>query len=52
MASRNPDFVIVGGGIVGLATALEVQRRMPRATCLLLEKEADVAQHQTGEIPA
>lgn len=48
MASRNPDFVIVGGGIVGLATALEVQRRMPRATCLLLEKEADVAQHQTG----
>lgn len=48
MAPRNPDFVIVGGGIVGLATALEVQRRMPRAACLLLEKEADVAQHQTG----
>lgn len=48
MASRNPDFVIVGGGIVGLATALELQRRLPHAACLLLEKEADVAQHQSG----
>jgi L-2-hydroxyglutarate oxidase len=42
------DFVIVGGGIVGLATALELQRRFPKRRILLLEKEAAVATHQTG----
>lgn len=48
MASGNPDFVIVGGGIVGLATALELQTRFPSARCRVLEKEDDVARHQTG----
>lgn len=42
------DVVIVGGGIVGLATALEVQRRQPGAKVLVVEKEAEVARHQTG----
>lgn len=48
MASTRSDFVIIGGGIVGLATALELQRRFPAGRLLLLEKEADVALHQTG----
>lgn len=42
------DFCVIGGGIVGLATALDLLRRSPGATLLLLEKEADVATHQTG----
>jgi L-2-hydroxyglutarate oxidase len=42
------DVVIVGGGIVGLATALDVQRRQPMSRVLVLEKETQVALHQTG----
>jgi L-2-hydroxyglutarate oxidase len=42
------DFCLVGGGIVGLATALELLRRRAGASLLLIEKEARVGQHQTG----
>jgi L-2-hydroxyglutarate oxidase LhgO len=39
---------VVGGGIVGLAFAREFQRRHPGARLTILEKEAEVGQHQTG----
>lgn len=39
---------IIGGGIVGLATAREILRRDPRARIVLVEKEAGFARHQTG----
>ena len=42
------DVIVVGGGIVGLATAHEVLRRRPGADVLVVEKESEVAQHQTG----
>jgi L-2-hydroxyglutarate oxidase len=42
------DFCVVGGGIVGLATAREILKRRPRASLVLLEKEAELAAHQTG----
>lgn len=42
------DVVVVGGGIVGLATAHEVLRRRPGADVLVVEKEPGVARHQTG----
>lgn len=48
MAQHNPDVVIVGGGIVGLATGLALQERLPGAQVTILEKEAEVALHQTG----
>lgn len=42
------DVIVVGGGIVGLATAYEILRRRPGADVLVVEKEPDVARHQTG----
>ena len=42
------DFCIIGGGIVGLATAMELARLRPGAGILLLEKESGLGRHQTG----
>lgn len=42
------SHVIIGGGIVGLATARELVARDPAAGIVLIEKEADVGLHQTG----
>ncbi|MGX9760487.1 L-2-hydroxyglutarate oxidase [Pseudomonas shahriarae] len=42
------DFCIIGGGIVGLATAMELLKRQPNASLVILEKEAVLAKHQTG----
>ncbi len=42
------DFCVVGGGIVGLATAMKILEMRPGASLLLLEKEARVGVHQTG----
>lgn len=42
------DLAIVGGGIVGLASARAIQHRHPALRIVLLEKEVDVARHQTG----
>lgn len=42
------DLTIIGGGILGLATALKITAAHPRLSLLLLEKEPDLARHQTG----
>lgn len=42
------DFCIIGGGIVGLATAMELLKRQPGASLVILEKEGTLAKHQTG----
>jgi L-2-hydroxyglutarate oxidase len=42
------DVAIVGGGIVGLASALQLLRQRPGARVCVLEKEDEVAKHQTG----
>ena len=42
------DFVIIGGGIVGVSTAWQLQLQWPQKKILLLEKEAQLSQHQTG----
>ncbi|HHP7236259.1 MAG TPA: L-2-hydroxyglutarate oxidase [Desulfobacterales bacterium] len=42
------DFVLVGGGIVGVSTAWQLKKTHPGAGILLLEKESSLAQHQTG----
>ncbi|MCC2607545.1 L-2-hydroxyglutarate oxidase [Planctobacterium marinum] len=42
------DIIVIGGGIVGAASALKIKREKPGLSVLLLEKEAAAAQHQTG----
>jgi L-2-hydroxyglutarate oxidase len=42
------DIAIVGGGIVGLATARALRERLPGARLVILEKERSLASHQTG----
>ena len=42
------DIIIIGGGIVGLATAMKLLEADPDLDVLVLEKEKDVARHQTG----
>jgi L-2-hydroxyglutarate oxidase len=42
------DFAIVGGGIVGLSTGMALYQRFPDAKVVVIEKEAVVADHQTG----
>jgi L-2-hydroxyglutarate oxidase LhgO len=42
------DFLIVGGGLVGLALAHHLGRRFPGARAVVLEKEADLCTHQSG----
>ena len=46
--SEGVDFCVIGGGIVGLAVALELLKRHEGASLVLLEKESGAAVHQTG----
>lgn len=48
MGLTSYDFAIVGGGLVGLATAWAIRAKHPHASIVLIEKEADVALHQSG----
>ncbi|MFE1748800.1 L-2-hydroxyglutarate oxidase [Coleofasciculus sp. H7-2] len=42
------DFAIIGGGIIGLSTAMALGKRYPSARIVVLEKESQWAYHQTG----
>jgi L-2-hydroxyglutarate oxidase len=42
------DLTIIGGGILGLSTALKITAAHPNIRLLILEKEAEIAHHQTG----
>lgn len=48
MVDKNYDLVVIGGGIIGLATAMRVTEEFPDLKVAVLEKETEVAQHQTG----
>lgn len=45
---KSERIIIVGGGIVGLGTALKLGRKFPAARITVLEKEPKVGLHQTG----
>ncbi len=42
------DICIIGGGIVGLATAYQISKKHPKLKLAVLEKETSLAKHQTG----
>ncbi|GHH98842.1 L-2-hydroxyglutarate oxidase [Neobacillus kokaensis] len=42
------DFAIIGGGIIGLSTGMAIYQRFPNANVVVVEKETEIAQHQTG----
>jgi L-2-hydroxyglutarate oxidase len=48
MNNNNFDVAIIGGGIVGLATAYKLQIYSPKLKIVVLEKEKELAFHQTG----
>jgi len=47
-AARTTDFLVVGGGILGLALALELKRRQEDSSVTLLEKEPACGLHASG----
>lgn len=48
MSFQNYDIGVIGGGIIGLATAMRLTQEFPRYKVVVLEKESEIAQHQTG----
>jgi L-2-hydroxyglutarate oxidase LhgO len=47
-SDARPDFLIIGGGVLGLAIALACRRAWPEASVILLEKEARCGEHASG----
>ena len=48
MSPNSYDIAVIGGGIIGLATAMRLTQEFPRHRVVVLEKEPGVARHQTG----
>jgi L-2-hydroxyglutarate oxidase len=46
--SESADVAVIGGGILGLATAYTIQKKNPGSNVVVVEREAEIAQHQTG----
>src|SRR5947209_20375845 len=46
--ARAYDFCVVGGGIVGIATAMKLLEKRPGSSVIVLEKESRLGRHQTG----
>ncbi|WP_404455106.1 L-2-hydroxyglutarate oxidase [Virgibacillus necropolis] len=42
------DYAIIGGGIIGLSVGMEISRKYPNASIIIVEKEAALSLHQTG----
>src|SRR5438270_11260870 len=45
---NSVDVAVIGGGIIGLATAYQITRQYPGRRVVVVDKEADLAHHQTG----
>ncbi len=48
MQTHTADYLIIGGGIIGLTIARKLKARNPKAHIILLEKEPQVARHSSG----
>jgi len=45
---KSPDVLIIGGGIIGLASAYNLIKLYPQKSIIILEKEQELASHQSG----
>ena len=45
---NTTDFLVIGGGIIGINIARELRRKFPGQSVMLIEKEPEVAQHASG----
>ena len=45
---RVVDFLIIGGGIIGLNIAIEIRKKKPNASVMVIEKEPQVGMHSSG----
>jgi (S)-2-hydroxyglutarate dehydrogenase len=48
MSSKSYNFLIIGGGIVGLTIARELNIQHPKSSIAIIEKEADISMHSSG----
>src|SRR3990172_7041105 len=48
MTAGHPDFLVIGGGIVGVTIGLELRRRFPETKVILIEKEPACGLHASG----
>lgn len=48
MKTDHFDVIVIGAGLVGLSTAYQLKLKVPKQRILILEKESDVAAHQSG----
>lgn len=44
----NTDFLVIGGGVIGMHLALEAKRRFPQSVVTLIEKERQIGLHASG----
>ena len=42
------DVAVIGGGIIGLSTAMQILKKFPKCKLIILEKEDEISKHQTG----
>ncbi len=45
---KNPDFLIIGGGIIGVSISRQLKQSFPKASVIVLEKEQSVGRHASG----
>jgi L-2-hydroxyglutarate oxidase len=48
MTTINTDVLIIGGGLVGLATAMHLQKMRPRSSITVIEKGSKISDQQSG----
>src|SRR6266404_301811 len=47
-SATTTDFLVIGGGVIGLNLALQAKRRHPQSSITLIEKEQDCGSHASG----